>query len=95
MVANLTNEEWRRLLPRPETRDPWTVKDALAHFTDFKADATRAMNGQPKVRGPTRAKDQRRRFCSGRLDPNNRRALRPRASDASKSVIVLRARQEA
>lgn len=31
--SKLTNEEWKRLLPRPETKDPWTVKDALVHIT--------------------------------------------------------------
>jgi len=29
LVAGLANQDWGRLLPRPETKDPWTVKDAL------------------------------------------------------------------
>ncbi len=33
LVNNLTDEDWNRLLPRPETKDPWTVKDALALMT--------------------------------------------------------------
>jgi hypothetical protein len=37
LVANLTDEEWQRLLLRPESKDPWTVKDALAHITHWKA----------------------------------------------------------
>jgi uncharacterized damage-inducible protein DinB len=54
LVANLTNQEWERLLPRPETKDPWTVKDALAHITHFKADVIRSINRQrkpPEVHG--------------------------------------------
>ena len=38
LVNNLIAEDWNRLLARPETKDPWTVKDALAH-THWKADA--------------------------------------------------------
>ncbi len=56
MVAHLAPEDWKRLVPRPETKDPWTVKDALAHITHFKADVIRSMKGQPlspKVRGLT------------------------------------------
>ncbi|SRR5581483_452485 len=54
LVANLTDQDWKRPLPRPETKDPWTVKDALAHITHFKADVIRSMKGQrkpPEVRG--------------------------------------------
>jgi len=29
LVNNLTDEDWNRLPTRPETKDPWTVKDAL------------------------------------------------------------------
>ena len=47
LVVNLTNEEWERYLPRPETKDPWTVKDALAHITHWKADVIRSIRGQP------------------------------------------------
>ena len=36
-----------RLLLRPETKDPWTVKDALAHITHWKADVARSIKGQP------------------------------------------------
>ncbi len=48
LVANLTVEEWDRLLLRPETKDPWTVKDALAHITHWKADAARSARRQRK-----------------------------------------------
>jgi Mycothiol maleylpyruvate isomerase N-terminal domain len=48
LVANLRNEDWDRLLPRPETKDPWTVKDALAHITHWKADVARRVRRQPR-----------------------------------------------
>ena len=46
LVANLTNEEWNRLIHRPESKDPWTVKDALAHITHWKADVARSVRRQ-------------------------------------------------
>ncbi len=46
LVANLTDEEWNRPLPRSESKDPWTVKDALAHITHWKADVTRSARRQ-------------------------------------------------
>jgi hypothetical protein len=46
VVAGLTNEQWSRLLPRSETKDPWTVKDALAHITHWKADTARRLGRQ-------------------------------------------------
>jgi hypothetical protein len=54
LVANLTKEDWEQLLLRPETKDPWTVKDALAHITHWKADIARSARGQhrpPEERG--------------------------------------------
>ncbi len=48
LVAHLTAEDWRKLVPRPETKDPWTVKDALAHITHWKADVARSARRQPK-----------------------------------------------
>jgi hypothetical protein len=48
LVAPLTNEQWERFLHRPETKDPWTVKDALAHITHWKADVARSARGQPR-----------------------------------------------
>jgi len=48
LVANLSDQDWKRLVPRPETKDPWTVKDALAHVTHFKVDVIRSMNRQRK-----------------------------------------------
>jgi hypothetical protein len=48
LVANFKDEDWERLLLRPATKDPWTVKDALAHITHWKADAARSARGQPR-----------------------------------------------
>jgi hypothetical protein len=48
LVAGLANQDWERLLPRPETKDPWTVKDALAHITHWKADVARSVRKQPR-----------------------------------------------
>ena len=46
LVANLCDEEWNRLLPRSESKDPWTIKDALAHITHWKADVARTARRQ-------------------------------------------------
>ncbi len=46
LVSNLTDEQWERLVPRPEGKDPWTVKDALAHIIYWKADVARSARGQ-------------------------------------------------
>lgn len=48
LVSGLTDEEWGRLVPRPETKDPWTVKDVLAHITHWKADVARTIRRQPR-----------------------------------------------
>ena len=47
LVSKLSSEEWNRLLARSETKDPWTVKDALAHITHWKADVIRKMKRLP------------------------------------------------
>lgn len=47
LVCNLVDGDWNLLLPRPETKDPWTVKDALAHITHWKADEIRKIKKQP------------------------------------------------
>ena len=46
LVADLTDEEWNRSLLRPESKDPWTVKDALAHITHWKANEARVARKQ-------------------------------------------------
>ena len=48
LVAGLANQDWERLLPRPEAKDPWTVKDALAHIAHWKADVARSIRKQPR-----------------------------------------------
>ena len=48
LAAGLTDEDWARLLSRPENKAPWTVKDALAHITHWKADIIRSMRRQPR-----------------------------------------------
>jgi hypothetical protein len=47
LVANLTKEDWERLLPRAEVKEAWTVKDALAHITHWKANTARSIRKQP------------------------------------------------
>lgn len=46
LVNNLKDEDWNKLLPRSEAKDPWTVKDALAHITHWKADTLRKARRQ-------------------------------------------------
>jgi len=36
LVGKLTAAAWRKPVPRPEVKEPWTVKDALAHITYWK-----------------------------------------------------------
>ncbi len=48
LIAHLTDEEWELPLLRPETKDPWTVKDAVAHITHWKADAARSARGRKR-----------------------------------------------
>jgi hypothetical protein len=54
LVARLRPVDWRRRVPRPEGRDPWTVKDALAHIVYWKEHTTRVIRGErrpPEMRG--------------------------------------------
>src|SRR5512144_1849479 len=54
LIAELTDEDWARPVPRPESKDPWTVKDALVHITHWKADVARSARRQrrsPEERG--------------------------------------------
>jgi hypothetical protein len=46
LVAALSEEDWKRRLLRPEGKDSWTVKDALAHITYWKADVARSIRKQ-------------------------------------------------
>ena len=54
LVARLRRADWNRHVPRPPTRDPWTVKDALAHIVYWKEHTTRVIRGErrpPEMRG--------------------------------------------
>lgn len=46
LVSRLTPAQWKKRVPRGETRDPWTVKDALAHITYWKSGVTLAARGE-------------------------------------------------
>ena len=46
LVARLTAAQWKTPVPRAETKDPWTVKDALAHITFWKSGVTHSALGQ-------------------------------------------------
>jgi hypothetical protein len=56
VVASLSEQDWARKLPRSESKVPWTIKDALAHITHWKADVIRSMHRRrrpPEERGLT------------------------------------------
>lgn len=48
LVAGLSDEQWQQPVSRPETKDPWTVKDVLAHITHWKADVGRSARRLPR-----------------------------------------------
>jgi mycothiol maleylpyruvate isomerase-like protein len=49
LVARLRPADWKRRVPRPEARDPWTVKDALAHIVYWKAHTARVFRGERRL----------------------------------------------
>jgi hypothetical protein len=54
LVERLGAADWRRRVPRPPARDPWTVKDALAHIVYWKEHTARVIRGErrpPELRG--------------------------------------------
>ena len=54
LVSRLRPADWNRRVPRPPTRDPWTVKDALAHIVYWKEHTARVIRGErrlPEMRG--------------------------------------------
>jgi Mycothiol maleylpyruvate isomerase N-terminal domain len=54
LVARLRPADWKRRVPRPSARDPWTVKDALAHIVYWKEHTARVIRGErrpPEMRG--------------------------------------------
>jgi len=72
LVAGLKDEDWMQRVPRPETKDPWTIKDALAHATHWKADVIRAARRQPRPpeeRGMNETEENRRVYMRWRNRP--------------------------
>ena len=54
LVSRLGPADWKRRAPRPPGRDPWTVKDALAHIVYWKEHSARVCRGErrlPEMRG--------------------------------------------
>jgi hypothetical protein len=47
LISHLTVEEWNTLVPRPDEKDAWTVKDTVAHITHWKADTIRKIKRLP------------------------------------------------
>ncbi len=43
LIAGLTDADWARPVSRSEAKDPWTVKDAVAHIAHWKADTARSI----------------------------------------------------
>jgi hypothetical protein len=48
VASGLQPADWDRRVPRPETRDPWTVKDALVHIVYWKSHTARVIRGQKR-----------------------------------------------
>jgi hypothetical protein len=48
LVARLTPSQWKMPVPRSETKDPWTVKDVLAHITYWKSGVTLSAMGKSR-----------------------------------------------
>ncbi|HET6846383.1 MAG TPA: DinB family protein [Anaerolineales bacterium] len=46
LVSRLTPAQWKQRVPRSETRDPWTVKDTLAHITYWKYGVVLSARGE-------------------------------------------------
>lgn len=46
LLAGLSDEDWQRPLDRPESKDPWTVKDGVAHIIYWKANTARTLRRQ-------------------------------------------------
>jgi mycothiol maleylpyruvate isomerase-like protein len=48
LVRSLKPADWRRLVPRPESKDPWTVKDSLAHILYWKEHTARVFRREKR-----------------------------------------------
>jgi hypothetical protein len=46
LVAKLTAAQWKKPVPRPETKEPWTVKDVLAHITYWRLGVALSAGGR-------------------------------------------------
>lgn len=46
VIRGLTPEQWDLLVPRAPGKDPWTVRDAVAHIVFWKSQAARVMRGE-------------------------------------------------
>ena len=65
LLAGLSEHDWHLPLPRSETQAPWTIKDAVAHITHWKADTARKVRGQrppPEERGLSEVASNQRVF---------------------------------
>jgi hypothetical protein len=54
LVRRVGSEDWARLVPRPETHDAWTIKDALVHIVYWKMHTLRVFRRErrpPELRG--------------------------------------------
>ena len=54
VVKGLGPADWKRRVPRPPARDPWTVKDALCHILYWKEHTARVIRRErrpPEMRG--------------------------------------------
>jgi hypothetical protein len=49
LLAGLTDADWAGRVPRPESKDPWTVQDAVAHVTYWKANTARIIRRQRRA----------------------------------------------
>ncbi|HET6845794.1 MAG TPA: maleylpyruvate isomerase N-terminal domain-containing protein, partial [Anaerolineales bacterium] len=56
LVAKLTPAQWKKRVPRPESKDPWTVKDALAHITYWKVGVALSARGRRRPPEESRLK---------------------------------------
>ena len=54
LVGGLTAAEWKKMVPRAETKDPWTVKDTVAHITHWKEGVTLSARGERRPREESR-----------------------------------------
>ncbi len=48
LLAGLSAADYELPLPRPEGKDPWTIKDAVVHIAHWKANATRFIKKEPR-----------------------------------------------